>query len=126
MTHRSHMLTLLLSQRGNTALMLACENKHEAAAGELMEATKRAGALDRQAHDDFPLYNNSALHRASAQGLAGTVLKLLALGADATLTNGRGGEGTDEDGNTALELAKDTATFECLRAAGANMPDITD
>ena len=32
----------------NTALMLACANKQEAAAGELMEATKRAGALDLQ------------------------------------------------------------------------------
>ena len=42
------MLTLLLSQNGFTALMLACWNKHEAAAAELMEATKRAGALDLQ------------------------------------------------------------------------------
>ena len=42
------MLTLLLSQDGDTALMLACENKQEAAAAELMEATKRAGALDLQ------------------------------------------------------------------------------
>ena len=33
---------------GRTALMLACENEHEAAAAELMEATKRAGALDLQ------------------------------------------------------------------------------
>ena len=31
----------------------------------------------------------------------------------------------DRYGNTALELAKDTAIFECLRAAGAKMPDIT-
>ena len=31
-----------------------------------------------------------------------------------------------QDGNTALELTKDAATFECLRAAGAKMPDITD
>ena len=42
------MLTLLLSQNGDTALMLACREKHEAAAAELMEATKRAGALDLQ------------------------------------------------------------------------------
>ena len=33
---------------GYTALMLACRNQHEAAAAELMEATKRAGALDLQ------------------------------------------------------------------------------
>ena len=39
-------------QEGYTALLLACENKHEAAAAELMEATKRAGALDQQvAHE---------------------------------------------------------------------------
>ena len=76
--------------RGKTALMLACANKHEAAAGELMEATKRAGALDRQANDDYRGYKKSALHVASAQGLAGTVAKLLALGADAALTGFRG------------------------------------
>ena len=35
-------------QNGKTALMLACENKHEAAAKELMEATKLADALDLQ------------------------------------------------------------------------------
>jgi hypothetical protein len=31
-----------------------------------------------------------------------------------------------QNGNTALELAKNAATFECLREAGAKMPDITD
>ena len=62
-----------------------------------MEATKLAGALDRQAHDDYRGYKKSALHWASAQGLAGTVAKLLALGADAALT--------DKDGSTALMLA---------------------
>ena len=78
------MLTLLLAQNGDTALMLACANEQEAAAGELMEATKLAGALDQLA-----LYGHkkSALHIASEKGLAGTVAKLLALGADATLTD---------------------------------------
>jgi ankyrin repeat protein len=75
------MLTLLLAQNGDTALMLACANEQEAAAGELMEATKRAGALDLQGGQ----YKRSALHLASAKGLAGTVAQLLALGADATL-----------------------------------------
>ena len=83
------MLTLLLSQDGFTALMLACNNKHEAAAAELMEATKRAGALDLQG--GFGAFDaelkKSALHVASEQGLAGTVAQLLALGADATLRN---------------------------------------
>ena len=31
-----------------------------------------------------------------------------------------------QNGNTALELAKNAATFEFLREAGAKMPDITD
>ena len=35
-------------QDGRTALWLACDNGHEAAAVVLMEATNRAGALDRQ------------------------------------------------------------------------------
>lgn len=35
-----------LDKDGCTSLFLACENKHEAAAAELMEATKNAGALD--------------------------------------------------------------------------------
>ena len=39
-------------QDGCTALWLACENKHEAAAAVVMEATKLAGALDLQvAHE---------------------------------------------------------------------------
>ena len=42
------MLTSLLPQYGETALWLACANKQEAAAAELMEATKLAGALDLQ------------------------------------------------------------------------------
>ena len=37
-----------INQNGDTALMLACANEQEAAAGELMEATKLAGALDLQ------------------------------------------------------------------------------
>ena len=87
------MLTLRLSQNGFTALMLACEQKQEAAAAELMEATKRAGALDlqggldRQGFGGDKELKKSALHWASAQGMAGTVAQLLALGADATLTD---------------------------------------
>ena len=86
------MLTLLLSQDGDKALMLACKNKQEAAAAELMEATKRAGALDlqgglgRQGFGGDKELKKSALHWASAQGMAGTVAQLLALGADVTLT----------------------------------------
>ena len=75
------MLTLLLAQNGDTALMLACANEQEAAAGELMEATKLAGALDLQGGQ----YKRSALHLASAKGLAGTVAQLLSHGADAAL-----------------------------------------
>ena len=89
------------------ALMLACATKQEAAAAELMEATKRAGALDLQNY-----YKRSALHMASEMGLADTVAKLLALGADATLT--------DHDGNTALMLAcankREAAAAELMEA----------
>ena len=68
------------TQEGKTALIVACEEMREAAAAELMEATKRAGALDLQDTD-----RKTALHVASERGLAGTVAKLLALGADAAL-----------------------------------------
>ena len=39
----------------------------------------------RQAQEGYPGWKRSALHRASEEGLAGTVAQLLALGADATL-----------------------------------------
>ena len=39
-------------QNGDTALILACENKHEAVAEELIQATKLAGALDHQVADN--------------------------------------------------------------------------
>ena len=94
------MLTLLLAQNGDTALMLACANKQEAAAAELMEATKRAGALDLQGE-----YEKSALHLASEKGLAGTVAQLLALGADATLTDKEGKTAVEHAGNDKVKAA---------------------
>jgi len=90
----------LTDKNGNTALMLACMNEHEAAAGELMEATKRAGALDVQAtahaNDPYDYCEMSALHWASEKGLASTVAKLLALGADPTLSEGENSEWAHE------------------------------
>ena len=83
----------LIDAHGRTALWLACDNGHESAAGELMEATKLAGALDLGCGS----YKQSALHIASSKGLAVTVAKLLSLGADAALT--------DKSGCTALCLA---------------------
>ena len=71
---------------GNTALMPACANGHEAAAAEVMEATKLAGALDVQDRSR----GRTALHMASGKGLAGTVAKLLSLGANAALKDSRG------------------------------------
>jgi hypothetical protein len=70
--------------------MLACANEQEAAAGELMEATKRAGALDLQGGLEVHMFaqhelKKSALHWASAKGLAGTVAQLVSHGADAAL-----------------------------------------
>jgi ankyrin repeat protein len=79
---------------GCTSLWLACEKKHEAAAAELIEATKRAGALDTQDNE----CKMSPLHMASARGLESTVAKLLSLGADITLK--------EKSGKTPLELAQ--------------------
>ena len=101
---------VLLSQDGKTALWLACINKHEAAAAELMEPTKRAGALDLQDGRN----KQSVLHGASEEGLTGTVAKLLALGADAALT--------DANGKSPLELARNDETM----AAFAEHIVITD
>ena len=58
-----------------------------------MEATKLAGAMDLQDVDN----KLSALHLASAKGLAGTVAKLLSFGADAALA--------DQDGTTPVDLS---------------------
>jgi ankyrin repeat protein len=80
-------------ERGITALMVACENKKEAAASELMEATKNAGALDVQDNNN----KWSAMHWASINGLENAVSKLLSLGADAALK--------DKYGRTALMVA---------------------
>jgi len=87
---------------GCTALWRACQNRfdgeggwddqnggkagkrwgeREAAAAELMEATKEAGALDQQDDDE----RRSALHWASKNGMGKTVAGLLSLGADASL-----------------------------------------
>ena len=45
------------------------------------------GPASRQAKEDYSGRKRSALHWASEKGLAGTVAKLLALDADATLTD---------------------------------------
>jgi len=70
-----------------------------------MEATKRAGALDLQ----DGVFKQSALHEASANGLADTVAKLLALGADAALT--------DWEGNTPLDIAGGYVNNDEVKAA---------
>jgi len=113
----------LTNVEGFTALMMACKNKHEAAAAELMEATKLAGALDLQGNQGYPGFKRSALHWASAMGLPGTVAKLLSLGADATLT--------DENGKTPLELAGNNSDGQRInerevKAAFAEHTIITD
>lgn len=84
---------------GKTSLMLACENKHEVAAAELIEATKQAGVLDVQNNSD----GRSALHVASANGLWSTVARMLSLGADA-----KPGDRTQhriQQGSTPVDLA---------------------
>ena len=74
-------LTTRGRNNGDTALILACANKNEAAAALLMEATQKAGALDVQGGDK----QSSALHYASVNGWESAVAKLLSLGADAAL-----------------------------------------
>ena len=50
--HKTDVILHTHVQYGKNALCLACYGKHEAAAAELMEATKLAGALDLQvAHE---------------------------------------------------------------------------
>jgi len=85
----------LLNKYGSTSLWQACGAKQEAAAEELMEATKRAGVLDLK--DTHYLFCCSALHLASKQGMVSTVRKLLALGADGSLQ--------DKDGQTPVNIA---------------------
>ena len=70
-------------ENGCTSLWVACDNKHEAAAAELMEAAKQAGALDLQGGKYQNEDKYSALHVARSQGLGSTVAKLLSFGADA-------------------------------------------
>jgi ankyrin repeat protein len=69
-------------QNGSSSLMRALCNKHEAATELLLAPTVSAGALDAQNSCKL-----SALMYASSSGLAGMVSKLLALGADAALTD---------------------------------------
>ena len=59
----------------------------------------------RQAKDDYRSYKRSALHLASAKGLAGTVAQLLALGADATLTDKEGKTAVEHAGNDKVKAA---------------------
>ena len=61
-------------------MMWACEQENEKAAALLMQATKKADALDVQDNKQ-----RSALHYASSSGLESIVAKLLSLGADAAL-----------------------------------------
>jgi hypothetical protein len=59
----------------------------------------------------------TGLHVAAREGRTKTVAALLSFGADA--------DAKDKAGRRALELAKDDATFEALKAGGATMSDMT-
>jgi len=94
----------LADKNGKTPLELAGNDEVKAAFAELTVIT-----------DD----NKDALLLACAgEGLAPLLRAVLQAGANVAHT--------DKDGNTALELTKDAATFECLRTAGVQMPHITD
>ena len=59
----------------------------------------------RQTREDYPYCKRSALHLASEKGLAGTVAQLLALGADATLTDKEGKTAVEHAGNDKVKAA---------------------
>ncbi len=117
-------------QAGYTSVQLALEQKHEATVEVLLEAIVAAGmdidARYESRRGGFGGFGAAAtsteqgqtlLMRASALGLTSTAAKLLALGADIAAK--------DAAGRRALELAKDDATFEALKAGGATMSDMT-
>ena len=74
-----------VDSQGKTRLILALENKHSAAAEELLEGTKQVGMLDAQAAR-LGGRGMSALMHASAAGLTDLVQKLLGLDAKPALT----------------------------------------
>jgi len=76
----------------------------------LLEARGHVNAKD-EAHQ-------TCLHLAAEQGSSGVLKILLEARADVGAK--------DKEGNTALELTKDEGAFDCLRAGGATMPDVTD
>ena len=91
-------------QNGATALMLACENKHEAAAAKLMEATKLAGALDLQV----------ALRRGGGRVWCEGRGRAVAAEAEAKRRRGeRGGEGGRRDGGCGVYLCVCVCLYLC-------------
>ena len=105
------------NKAGYTSVQLALEQKHEATVEVLLEAIVAAGMDIDARYESRRERGQTLLMRASALGLTSTAAKLLALGADIAAK--------DAAGRRALELAKDDATFEALKAGGATMSDMT-
>ena len=66
--YNTHTHTHTHTQNGCTALLLACNYGREPAAAELMEATKRAGALDLQVGDEAEGEQGGGEGRGSKRG----------------------------------------------------------
>ena len=92
------------------AVHFAAELGDEALLEVLISARANLNAQDRRGRTPLIL--------AAMKGYHKVVRALMSNGANPALT--------DRDGNTVLDLTKTAATFECLRSAGAQMPDITD
>jgi uncharacterized protein len=87
----------LMDRDGNTSLMLALEQGHDAASEVLLKPTIAAGLLDAQPTTENSDFKRSALMHASAAGLTSMVKKLLERGAKVELT--------DHDGMNSFMIA---------------------
>ena len=118
---RGMCVPLYQRQVGKTALILAVENNHVAAAEVLLGPTKDAGAIDVQAcngQGGVPTW--SALMYASYMGLVVVVEKLLALGANPSLKTSYGmplgpvGGRPGQEEKSALDWAKEKGHAGCV------------
>jgi ankyrin repeat protein len=110
------------NKMGRTALIAACSPLSSQDCTEVVGQLLDKGAdvnVQCKGPDVNEIWNGmTALMLASERGNTEIVGQLLHKGAHVNTQH--------TNGNTALSLSKDAATFDCLRVAGAKMPDITD
>jgi len=103
---------------GRTALIDACFGGSAEVVRQLLDKGSDVNVQCKGADVNKKWDGKTALMLASNHGKTEIAGQLLDKGADVNVQ--------DIDGNTALELSKDAAMFECLRTAGAKTVDITD